>query len=125
MCTILVADDEPFIIRSLAFMLRKEGHEVITADNGAVALEFLQDTENRKINLAFLDIMMPKLTGFEVIETLQQSGALITPIIFLTAKGMEEDRERGYALGATDFLTKPFSPSAISVLVKNMCEDHE
>ena len=123
MSTLLVADDEPFIVRSLAFMLRKEGHNVITAHDGAVALEILR---NEHIDLAFIDIMMPKYTGFEVLEALQSEGKkLPAPMIFLTAKGMEEDRERGLALGATDFLLKPFSPAVISKLVHVICENQE
>ena len=120
MSHILVVDDEPFIVRSLAYMLRREGYTVSTANNGEEGLALLR---SKSFDLAFVDIMMPKLTGFEVLEELvKDPGHLPTPVIFLTAKGMDEDRERGVALGATDFLLKPFSPAAIIKLVKNICE---
>lgn len=119
MSQILVVDDEPFIVRSLAYMLRREGHEVSTANNGIDALEKLQESA---YDLAFIDIMMPKLDGFEVLKTLKENpNNPITPVVFLTAKGMDEDRERGIALGAIDFLLKPFSPAAIIKLVNSIC----
>ena len=121
MSKILVVDDEPFIVRSLAFMLRKEGHEVSTAKNGADGLQLLRQNT---YDLAFIDIMMPKLTGFEVLEQLKEDpGTIPSPVVFLTAKGMDEDRERGIALGAREFLLKPFSPSAIVALVNSICPD--
>ena len=121
MSHILVVDDEPFIVRSLAFMLRKEGHEVSTAKNGQDALQLLRE---QIFDLAFIDIMMPKFTGFEVLEQLKQDpGHLPSPVVFLTAKGMDEDRERGIALGASEFLLKPFSPSAIISLIHSLCSD--
>ena len=120
---ILVVDDEPFIVRSLAYMLRREGHEVSTANNGADALQILQKTAH---DLAFIDIMMPKLDGFEVLKSLKENpDSPETPVVFLTAKGMHEDREKGIALGATDFLLKPFSPSAIINLVNNICSSDD
>jgi CheY-like chemotaxis protein len=113
---ILVADDEPFILRSLAFTLRQEGFRVITATNGQEALDALQ---HDNIDCAFLDIMMPKLSGFDVLQQLRdQHGRAPCPVIFLTAKGMDGDRERAMALNVDAYVTKPFSPSAIIRLVR-------
>ncbi len=108
---ILVIDDEPFIQRSLAFVLRKEGFEVQVASNGE---EGLAKARGLKPGLIFLDLMMPKVNGFEVCKSIKSDeGLKDTYVIILTAKGQEVDRERGLAVGANEFMTKPFSPKEI------------
>ena len=108
---ILVCDDEPFILKALTFVLRKEGHTVLEARNGEEALEKIR-AENPV--LVFLDVMMPKKNGYEVLEELRKEPAYAaTYVILLTAKGQDSDRERGLAMGANEFMTKPFSPAAI------------
>lgn len=108
---ILVCDDEPFILKALTFVVRKEGHTVLEAKNGEEALETIRAERPRVV---FLDVMMPKKTGYEVLEELRKSPDLKdTYVILLTAKGQDSDRERGLALGANEFMTKPFSPAAI------------
>lgn len=111
---ILIADDEPFILRSLAFTLRQESFTVTTASDGQEALDAFLTTQP---DLAILDIMMPKLSGYDVIAQLQADGTVPCPIIFLTAKGMDGDRERARTLGVRSYITKPFSPSAIIRIV--------
>lgn len=108
---ILVCDDEPFILKALTFIVRKEGHEVHEAKNGEEALERIRAVRPAVV---FLDVMMPKRNGFEVLEAIRADETLKgTCVILLTAKGQDSDRERGLALGADEFMTKPFSPAAI------------
>jgi DNA-binding response OmpR family regulator len=119
MTRILIGDDEPFILRSLDFVLRKEGFEVDTASDGEEGLGKLLE---RDYALAFLDIMMPRLGGFEVLQRLREErpGEPLR-VVFLSAKGMEEDRARGLELGAIDYVSKPFSPAAVLQLVRHLC----
>ncbi|MFW5860433.1 MAG: response regulator [Planctomycetota bacterium] len=118
MSRILVADDEPFILRSLSFALHREGHEVCTARNGTEAHTALANTA---FDLAFIDVVMPGLNGFEVVERLRtEQGCLRTHVVFLTAKGTDEDHNRGLALGASAYLNKPFSPAALGRLVSEV-----
>jgi DNA-binding response OmpR family regulator len=109
--TILVVDDEPFICRSLTFVLRKGNFRVIEARNGEEGLAAIRE---HKPDLVFLDVMMPKLNGFQVTEAVRADAALAAvKIVLLTAKGQECDREIGKTAGATDYMTKPFSPTRI------------
>lgn len=108
---VLVVDDEPFICRSLSFVLRKERYEVFEARNGEEALAMIR---RHRPELVFLDVMMPKLSGFEVTEQVRADPEIAaTKIILLTAKGQDADREIGRQKGADDYLTKPFSPTRI------------
>ena len=108
---ILVVDDEPFIVRSLTFVLKKEGYDVDTATNGE---EAIQKVREFKPSLMFLDVMMPKKNGYEVCQELKGDPVLRDIyIIMLTAKGQETDREHGLSMGADEFITKPFSPMHI------------
>ncbi|MCA8974833.1 MAG: response regulator [Planctomycetes bacterium] len=108
---ILVVDDEPFICRSLSFVLRKGNYEVIEARNGEEAISAIRE---HKPDLVFLDVMMPKVNGFEVTERVRSDPDLAgIKIILLTAKGQESDREVGKTAGANDYMTKPFSPTKI------------
>lgn len=109
--TILVVDDEPFICRSLTFVLRKDNYKVLEARNGEEALAAIRE---HKPDLVFLDVMMPKLNGFQVTEHVRADPELAAvKIILLTAKGQESDREVGRVAGANDYMTKPFSPTKI------------
>ena len=108
---ILVVDDEPFICRSLTYVLRKGNYEVLEARNGEEALTAIRE---HKPDLVFLDVMMPKIDGFEVTQQVRSDPELAgIKIILLTAKGQECDREVGKDAGANDYMTKPFSPSKI------------
>ena len=108
---ILVVDDEPFICRSLTFVLRKGNYEVLEARDGEEALDAIR---SHKPDLVFLDVMMPKVNGFEVTQQIRSDAAFDdVKIILLTAKGQECDREVGREAGANDYLTKPFSPTKI------------
>ncbi len=105
--TILVADDEPSILLSLQFLLQKAGYRVRTARDGEETLRAVAESVP---DLILLDAMMPKRDGYDVCQTLRADPACRTvPIIMLTAKGRDVEREKGLALGATDYVTKPFS----------------
>ncbi|MBL8754388.1 MAG: response regulator [Planctomycetes bacterium] len=109
--TILVVDDEPFICRSLTFVLRKDNYKVLEARNGEEALAAIRE---HKPDLVFLDVMMPKMNGFQVTQQVRADQSLdAVKIILLTAKGQECDREVGKTAGANDYMTKPFSPTKI------------
>lgn len=106
---VLIADDEPHILKSLGFVLDRAGYEVLEARSGQEALEMV---EQANPHLVFLDIMMPDLDGYEVCRRIKADEQLAsTYIIMLTAKGLAGDTERGLAAGADEYMTKPFSPS--------------
>ncbi len=105
---ILVVDDEPHLIRSLTFILAKEGYDVSMAADGE---EALQKIAENKPDLIFLDIMMPKKNGYEVCETIRKVPELNSIyIIMLSAKGWDIDRAKAISVGANEFMSKPFSP---------------
>jgi DNA-binding response OmpR family regulator len=108
---ILVVDDEPYILKSLTFVLKKEGFQVEAATNGLEAMEKISQC---KPDLVFLDIMMPKMNGLEVCQWIRDDPNFRDIyVIILTAKGQEADREKGLKLGADEYMTKPFSPSHV------------
>jgi two-component system alkaline phosphatase synthesis response regulator PhoP len=112
--TILIVDDEPHLrtlIHQTLEELEDEGVELLTASNGEEALATI---ESVKPNLVFLDVMMPKLSGFDVCQrTKQELGLTGVYIVLLTAKGQEFDRQRGQEVGADLYMTKPFDPDAL------------
>jgi DNA-binding response OmpR family regulator len=115
---ILIVDDEPNIVVSLEYLMKKEGFEIAVATDGEAALrlaaEFLPD-------LVLLDVMMPKRSGFEVCETLRANPALTAAkIIILTAKGRDTEIAKGLALGADAYITKPFSTKELVARIKSL-----
>lgn len=105
--TVLIADDEPNILISLEFLMKREGFTVLLARDGQEALDVLRRERPR---LVLLDVMMPRKTGFEVCQELRQDEQLKdTLVLMLTAKGRETDVVKGLALGANAYMTKPFS----------------
>lgn len=115
---ILIADDEPYILRSLSFVLQKEGFEVETACDGEEALEKVRQF---KPKILFLDIMMPLEDGYEVCEKLKSApDTNHIYVIMLTAKGQIIDKKRGLEVGADEYITKPFSPREIVDKVKGI-----
>lgn len=108
---ILVVDDEPFICRSLSFVLAKDNYEVFEARNGEEALKAIRE---HCPDLVFLDVMMPRIDGFQVTRVVKGDDDLKhIKIILLSAKGQDSDRDTGVAAGADDYMTKPFSPTRI------------
>lgn len=115
---ILVIDDEPYILRSLSYLLQREGYAVETASTGE---EGLNRVRNLHPPLVFLDIMMPHMNGYEVCEQVKQDPNLDgTYVIMLSAKGQQIDRERGLLGGADEYMTKPFSPREVAQRVRNI-----
>jgi len=112
--TILVADDEARIRRLVGDFLKSQNYHILEAKDGQEALDIF--TENQQqINLIILDIMMPKLDGWQVLAEIR--GVSLVPVLLLTAKGEEHDQLNGFKLGADDFVTKPFSPSILMARV--------
>ena len=111
---ILIVDDEAhlrMLIQQTLEELEDEGVQLLTASNGEEALDTIRSA---KPDLVFLDVMMPKLSGFDVCERAKQSlGLRDTYIVLLTAKGQEFDRQRGQQVGADQYMTKPFDPDAL------------
>ncbi len=116
--SILVVDDEPNISLSLQYLMKKMGYEVRTASDGEAAL---QEVENAPPDLILLDVNMPKRNGFEVCETIRANPAWCqVRIVMITAKGRDIEKEQGLALGADDYITKPFSTQEVMAKVKDI-----
>jgi CheY-like chemotaxis protein len=113
---ILVADDEPHIGQIIQLKLERAPYDVTLVADGRAALDHLEGGE--PVDLVLLDIMMPHMSGLDVLGALKQlPHRRETPVIILTAKGQDADRERAFELGAVDFLTKPFSPNKLLIRI--------
>lgn len=108
MANILIVEDEKNMQEIIAEYMQRGGHTCFTADDGVDALMVLK---NNPMDLMILDLMMPSLDGFSVCKMARELSTL--PIIMLTAKGSEDDKLKGYDLGADDYMTKPFSPKVL------------
>ena len=116
--TLLIADDEPNIVISLEYLLKREGYTVVVARDGQEALDAIAA---HRPDLVLLDVMMPVKTGFEVCQEVRASEALQhTKILMLTAKGRDTDMTKGLALGADAYMTKPFSTHDLVQKVADM-----
>mgnify|MGYP001017635956 CR=1 FL=1 len=118
---IVIADDEPHILLSLKYVVGKMGgFQVFPAENGEEALKLIQTELPRMV---ILDVMMPKMSGFEVCDKIKKDTALKdTYVILLTAKGQETDKEKGYAMGADEYFTKPFDPDKLLNKIKSVMQ---
>ena len=117
---ILIADDEPNILISLEYLMRREGFEVTLARDGQEALDAIVRDHP---HLVLLDIMMPRKTGLEVCQAVRENAALQDVLILmLTAKGRDTDVAKGIALGADAYVTKPFSTRDLVAKVRAMLE---
>ncbi|MGW8321191.1 MAG: response regulator transcription factor [Thermodesulfobacteriota bacterium] len=118
---ILLVDDEPNIVLALEFLMKKEGYETFTADDGEKALEAIREHQP---DLVILDLMMPKLDGYEVCQRVRSDPACKnTVIVMLTAKGREVEREKGLAMGADLYITKPFSTREVVEKVRGLLSE--
>ena len=105
---VLICDDEPHILESVAYVARREGYMVITAEDGETALRLARE---ERPGLVLLDLNMPMKSGYQVCEEIKgDPETRATYVIMLTAKGQESDRAKGAAAGADEYMTKPFSP---------------
>ena len=116
--TIVIADDEPHVLRSLEFILKKQGYIVVTAVNGEEALERVKESNP---DLVFLDIQMPKMDGNSVLRHLRDDpNYQDLYIVMITAKGQEADRLNSLESGANEYVTKPYSPRKLIGRVKEI-----
>ena len=117
---LLIADDEPYVTRSLSYVFQREGISFDVASDGEEALTKVQTLHPR---ILFLDIMMPKLSGHDLCARLKGDTQSQSPyIIMLTAKGQEEDKTKSLSMGADEYITKPFSPQFLVKHVKELLE---
>jgi DNA-binding response OmpR family regulator len=118
---ILIVDDEPLLIQSLAFILKKAGYTVESAADGD---EALIKVDQIKPDLIFLDIMMPRKNGYEVCQIIRQNPAYQDIyIIMLSAKGWDVDKAKAISVGANEFMSKPYSPLEVVKRVNKLAED--
>jgi DNA-binding response OmpR family regulator len=104
---VLIVDDEPNIVISLEFLLKRAGLEVLIARDGEAGLAEIRSAQP---DLVILDVMMPKLDGFAVLQAVRADPAVkSTPVLMLTARGRDADQKKGLVLGANAYLSKPFS----------------
>ena len=113
---VLVADDDADILELVSFRLERAGYEVVSARDGEDALKQAVELQP---DLAVLDVMMPKLNGYEVTQEIRRSEATRSmPVILLTARVQDVDITRGFDAGADDYIKKPFSPQELRVRVQ-------
>ena len=114
MIKVLIVEDEIGVRLSLEEVLKREGYEVFSAENGEIGIKLFNEI---KPDLIILDMLMPVLDGLEVCKAIRKTDQL-TPVIFLTARGDEVDKVIGLELGADDYLTKPFSQRELLARIK-------
>ena len=115
---ILVVDDDPYILMSLEFLMKKNGFDVMVARNGTEAMELV---EKQVPDLVILDIMMPDVDGYEICKRIKKSPKhLHTKIVFISAKTKEADIQKGYDLGASLYIKKPFSTRELVKQIKEL-----
>lgn len=115
---VLIAEDEPHIVESLSFVLRREGYTVTSVLDGEAALRHLRSDAP---DLLILDLMLPRINGFEVLKAAKSDPSLKTiPVIILTAKGQVHDRRMAEEIGVDGFMTKPFSNRDIVEQVRHL-----
>lgn len=119
MAKVLIVDDEPNIVTSLEFLMRRSGHEIRVAADGDLALE---EAERFQPDLVLLDVMLPRRDGFEVCQRLRAAGRSGLKIVMLTAKGRETEVAKGMAMGADSYVTKPFSTRELVDQVTRLLE---
>ena len=116
--TVVLVEDEPNIIEAISFILSRDGWRVHTHSNGDTALAAL---ESKAPDLIVLDVMLPGRSGFDILRDIRSHETLgETPVMMLTARGQTKDRERAMELGASLFMTKPFSNSDVLAAVREL-----
>jgi DNA-binding response OmpR family regulator len=116
---VLIVDDEPNIVLALEFLMKQQGYETRVARDGD---EALAEVERFRPDLVLLDVMLPRRDGFEVCQRLRAEGWSELKIVMLTAKGRDVEIEKGLALGADGYVTKPFSTGELVARVADMLE---
>ena len=122
MAKIVIAEDEPDIRELIAFTLRFAGHEVIAGANGEEGYEL---AKRERPDLAMFDVRMPKMTGYDACRKIKADPEIAhIPVVFLSAKGQENEIEQGMAAGAEEYLLKPFAPDQLTEHVKAILAKH-
>ncbi|MCM8854747.1 MAG: response regulator [Candidatus Thiodiazotropha sp.] len=120
---ILIVDDEPNIVLSVEYLMKREGYQVATANDGQTALELLSETTP---DLLILDVMMPRKNGFEVCSEIRADPTLSgLPILMLSAKWREAEVKKGVSLGADAYITKPFSTHDLVNMVNKLLKSQD
>lgn len=114
---ILVVEDERMLLKTIQFRLKKEGYNIITAENGREAIDILN---SETPDLIISDIMMPFINGLELVKHVKENCDAKIPVILLTTLRQEQNVMKAFELGADEFMTKPFSPSELVVRVKRV-----
>ncbi len=115
--SVLVVDDDPNIVLSIEYLLRQAGYDVRVARDGHAALQAVAE---RAPDLILLDVMLPGRNGYEVCQTIREASGKKIKIIMLTAKSRDAEQEKGLALGADGYVTKPFSNQGLVERVKRL-----
>jgi two-component system alkaline phosphatase synthesis response regulator PhoP len=125
LASILIVDDAPYIRALLVETLEEleeEGHDLLTAGDGAAGWDLIKSEHPA---LVFLDVMMPKMSGYEVCQRVKQDPELSEVyVVLLTAKGQEVDRDRGWEAGADEYVTKPFDPDDLVEKARQILQHH-
>ena len=117
---ILIVDDEKDLVSLVALHMRMAGYEVFVANDGWTAIDVCREN---KPDLIILDLMLPKLSGWEVCRRLREDESIKdTAVLMLSARGETDDKVRGFGVGADDYVTKPFSPKELVARVKRLLE---
>ena len=120
---VLIVDDEPNIVLSLKFLISQQGYEVRTAGSGEEALQALSE---KVPDLILLDVMMPKPDGYEVCQKIRATPEWKDiPVIMLTAKGRDVERQKGFAMGADEYITKPFATNELVTKVRALIKERK
>jgi DNA-binding response OmpR family regulator len=116
--SILIADDEPNIVISLEYLLQREGYQVLVARDGQEALDAI---DLMAPDLVLLDVMLPRVSGFQVCQKIRENAALNRMrVVMLTAKGRDVEMSKGMALGADAYITKPFSTKELLAQIRTL-----
>ena len=121
MAKILIADDEQLIRKLIGDCLKKEGHQVLEAENGEIALRLFET--NKDLDLALLDIMMPEIDGWAVCRKIREKSDM--PVILVSARSQDFDQIMGFESGADDYVTKPFSLAILSKRIETLLQRGE
>ncbi len=120
MVRILITDDDPNILELISLYIRNEGYQVVKAKDGQEAIEHL---EKEQIDLAIIDLMMPRVDGYELCQEIRQYYKI--PVLMVTAKGETKDKVKGFQLGTDDYVVKPFDPLEIVMRVKALLRRYQ
>jgi DNA-binding response OmpR family regulator len=114
---ILIAEDDINILLSLEFILKSQNYSVVTAEKGSEALDKIEKLQPR---IAILDVMIPEMNGFEISRRVKNESNLDIFIILLTARGSDEDFQKGKEVGADEYLLKPYNPDRLLEIIENV-----